>query len=118
MLYILILAISAVAQYFGPWWAMPIVCFVLCAWKSESAKGAYGIAFAAISSLWLGYALFIDNATAGVMTKKMTDLFFKGLPYNALLFTATAVLGGTVAGFAGMAGYLCREAFMPKTVMK
>ncbi len=113
MLYILILIVSAVAQYFGPWWAMPIVCFLLCAWKADSAKTAFVIAFAAISTLWVGYAVFIDNATGGVMTQKMTALFFKGMPYNALLFTATALIGGLVAGFAGIAGQLCRAAFLP-----
>ena len=110
MLYILIIAISAVAQYFGPWWTMAVVSFLLCFWKSETAKGAYGVAFAAISSLWLGYALFLDNVTAGVMTSKITNLFMSGAPFNALLFTATSVIGGTVAGFAGMAGFYCRQA--------
>ena len=110
ILYILIFALSAVAQYFGPWWLMPIVCFVLCFWKSETAKGAYGVAFAAITSLWLGYALFLDNVTAGVMTTKMTNLFMSGAPYNALLFTATSLIGGLVAGFAGLAGFYGRKA--------
>jgi hypothetical protein len=113
MLYILILIIGAVAQYFGPWWLMPIVCFLLCAWKSETAKGAFGVAFAAIATLWVGYSLFIDNATGGVMTQRMAALFFQKAPYSALLFVATSVVGGTVAGFAGMAGQLCRAAFMP-----
>jgi hypothetical protein len=98
MLYTLILIISAVAQYFGPWWTMPVVCFALCFWKSETAKGAYGVAFAAIATLWLGYALFLDNATKGVIT------------YKSLLFTATSLIGSIVAGFAGMAGYYCRKA--------
>ena len=110
ILYIPIFALSAVAQYFGPWWLMPIVCFVLCFWKSETAKGAYGVAFAAITSLWLGYALFLDNVTAGVMTTKMTNLFMSGAPYNALLFTATSLIGGLVAGFAGLAGFYGRKA--------
>jgi hypothetical protein len=31
-------------------------------------------------------------------------------PYKSLLFTATALIGSIVAGFAGMAGYYCRKA--------
>ena len=53
MLYILILVISAIAQFLGPWWLMPIVCFGLCFWKAKNAKEAYGIAFAAVSTLSL-----------------------------------------------------------------
>jgi hypothetical protein len=110
MLYTLILIISAVAQYFGPWWTMPVVCFALCFWKSDTAKGAYAVAFAAIGTLWVGYALFLDNATKGVITQKITSLFLQNAPYKSLLFTATSLIGSTVAGFAGMAGYYCRKA--------
>ena len=110
ILYILILALSAIAQYFGPWWLMPIVCFVLCFWKSETARQSFIIAFLAVASLWLGYALFLHNVTGGVMTQKITNLFISGAPYNALLFTATTLVGGLVAGFAGLAGFYGRKA--------
>ena len=109
-LYILIFALSAVAQYLGSWWLMPIVCFVLCFWKSETARQSFIIAFLAVASLWLGYALFLHNATGGVMTQKITNLFIAGVPYNALLFAITAVIGGLVAGFAGLAGFYGRKA--------
>lgn len=112
MLYILILIISAVAQYFGPWWTMPIVCFGLCFWKSETPKGAYGVAFAAIITLWLGYALFLDITTKGVITQKITNLFIEKAPYKSLLFIVTTLIGGIVAGFAGMAGYYCKKALL------
>ncbi len=111
MVYTLIIVLSAIAQYFGPWWLMPIVCFGLCFWKSESAKGAYGVAFAAISTLWLSYASYQNVITQGVITLKIADLF--QLPNAALLFTAVTLAGGTVAGFAGMAGYYCRVALIP-----
>lgn len=110
MVYILIIVLSAIAQYFGSWWLMPIVCFGLCFWKSETAKGAYGIAFAAISTLWLSYAIYQNIVTEGVITNKIADLF--RIPNTTLLFTAVTLVGGTIAGFAGMAGYYCRTAFI------
>jgi hypothetical protein len=113
MAYILILIISAVAQYFGPWWLMPIVCFVISFWKSETVKGAFGMAFAAIATLWLGLALYQNFVTEGVITLKIAELF--KLPNAALLFTVVTFVGGTVAGFAGMAGYYCRAALNPVT---
>jgi hypothetical protein len=113
MLYLIILIVSAIAQYFGPWWVMPIVCFGACLLlKTDSAKGAYGIAAAAITTLWLGYAGFQHFMTDGLMTGKITEIFLQGLPYNALLITITGVIGGLVAGFAGMAGHYTRAAFV------
>ncbi|MEZ4903308.1 MAG: hypothetical protein R2822_16885 [Spirosomataceae bacterium] len=109
MLYTLIIILSAIAQFFGPWWLMPIVCFALCFWKSETALSAYGVAFAAISTLWLGYATYQNFVTQGVITNKIAELF--RIPNAALLFTAVTFVGGTVAGFAGMAGFYCRKAF-------
>jgi hypothetical protein len=108
MLYILILVLGAIAQYFGPWWTMPIVCFLLCFWKSETPKGAYIVAFAAISTLWLAYANYQNHITQGVITEKIAGIF--QIPNGFLLFTAVAIVGGTVAGFAGLAGFYCRKA--------
>lgn len=110
MLYILIIIISAVAQYFGPWWTMPIVCFLLCFWKSESWKSAFTTASASILTLWVGYAIFTDYTTGGVMSQKITELVFQKIPNKALLFTATGFIGSMVGGFAGLAGYHCRKA--------
>jgi len=109
MVYILIIVLSAIAQYFGPWWLMPIVCFALCFWKSKTGKEAYAIAFAAIFTLWLGYAVYQNMATQGVIANKIAELF--RIPNTVLLFIAVTLVGGTVAGFAGMAGFYCRKAF-------
>lgn len=111
MVYILIIVLSAIAQYFGPWWLMPIVCFALCFWKTKSVKEAFGVAFAAVSTLWLALAMYQNFVTQGVITLKIADLF--RIPNAALLFTAVTVVGGLVAGVAGMAGYYCRAAFAP-----
>jgi nucleoside permease NupC len=111
MVYILIIILSAIAQYFGPWWLMPIVCFALSFWKSKSVKEAFLVAFAAVSTLWLGLALYQNFVTEGVITLKIAELF--RIPNASLLFAAVTVVGGIVAGFAGMAGYYCRAAFAP-----
>ncbi|MFN4145271.1 MAG: hypothetical protein ACK4GN_05560 [Runella sp.] len=108
MLFLLILVIATIAQWFGPWWLMPIVCFILCFWKSATPKQAYGVAFSAISTLWLGYAMYQNYITQGVMTDKIAELF--RIPNPPLLFTAVTLVGGTVAGLAGLAGYYCRKA--------
>lgn len=111
MLYILILVISGIAQLLGPWWLMPIVCFGLCFWKAKNAKEAYGIAFAAVSTLWLGYSLFQSFSSAGTFPLKVAEIF--KLPNAASLFAAVTLVGGLVAGFAGLAGHYCRLALKP-----
>lgn len=110
MLYILIIVVSAIAQFFGPWWTMPLVCFALCFWKAESPAKAYGIAFAAISTLWLGYAMYQNIVTKEVITGKIATLF--QMPNTTLFFTVMTFVGGTVAGFAGLAGYYSRKAII------
>jgi hypothetical protein len=109
MLYLLILIVSAVAQYFLPWWVITPICFLLCAWKAESSKQAYGVSFAAIATLWVAYATFIHTSTGGVLTQKITEMILQKIPYPSLLFVATATVGGLVAGFAGMAGHQVRK---------
>ncbi|TAE38273.1 MAG: hypothetical protein EAZ70_11965 [Runella slithyformis] len=111
MLYILILVISGIAQFFGPWWSLPIVCFALCFWRSDSAKTAWVVSALAAATLWLGYAIFLHYVTQGVMTTKITQLFLQKLPYDAALIIVTGVLAGIVAGFAGLSGFYCRQAF-------
>jgi hypothetical protein len=112
MVYILIILLSAIAQYFGPWWLMPIVCFGVCFWKSETVKSAFFVAFFAIATLWLGYGLYQSFATEDVITAKIAALF--QIPNAALLFVVVTLVGGLVAGFAGMAGYYCRMALNAK----
>ncbi len=111
MLYVLILIVGAVAQYFLPWWSMPLVCFGLSAWLANGGKTAFWAAAAGIATLWLAYAMYLHTVTDGVMTQKIAQVFVEKYPYPALMFVLTAVVGGLVAGCAGMAGFFVRQAF-------
>lgn len=108
MLYILIILLSAIAQFLGPWWLMALVCFALCFWKSSKAASAFGVAFLAISTLWIGFATFQNIANEGIISQKIADIF--KLPNAFLLITVTGLIGGIVGGFSGLAGYYCRKA--------
>lgn len=115
MLYILILISSAIAQYFGPWWTLPVVCFVLCLWKSDSAKSAFFASTLAAFTLWVVYAVFLHYVTDGIMTAKITGLFLQKFPHDTALIAITGIVAGIVAGFAGLAGFYCRQAFLKTT---
>ncbi len=111
MNYIIILIVSAVAQYFLPWWVVAPISFGIAAWKSDTALGAYGSAAAAISTLWVGYATFLNMSNEGIMVQKIAGLFsenlkfLKNLPATPTFFAIMTIIGSQVAGLSAMAGY-------------
>ena len=114
MLFLLILILSAVAQYFVPWWGVvALVPFAVAAWRARSAGGAFGAGFLSIALLWglgAGWQSFAnDHLLAGRMAQV--------LPLSgsaALLLAVTALIGGLVGGTAAWAGYLGRQAVTRK----
>ncbi len=117
MTYIIILIVSAVAQYFLPWWVVSPISFLFCAWKSESAKGAYVAAAGAAATIWMAYSIYLNSTTDSIMANKIAALFTFGvsflekLPASGYLTTVAILLISTVAGFSGIAGYQFRQLF-------
>ena len=117
MLYTLIIILSAIGSYFLPWWVIAPICFLLCAWKAENGLKAYGIAAAAITTLWVAYATYLNVSSGGIMVGRIAELFTAGSPFLAKLpkvgfvMTAMTLIGANVAGFAGAAGYHFRQLF-------
>ncbi len=117
MNYIIILIVSAIAQYFLPWWVIAPICFAIGAWKSETALGAYGAAAGAITSLWVGYATYLNMSTDGIMVQKVGSLFsenlkfLKDLPITPTFITIMTLIGSQVAGLSATAGYHFRQLF-------
>lgn len=117
MNYIIILIVSAVAQYFLPWWVIAPIAFAICAWKSETALRAYAAAAGAIATLWVGYAIFLNVSNEGIMIQKIAGLFsenikfLKNLPVTPTFFTIMAIIGSQVAGLSATAGYHFRQLF-------
>jgi hypothetical protein len=110
MIQIIVIAIiSLIAQLFLPWWSLAIVAFAVCFTRSRGAGWAFLEGFAGVALTWFGYALLIHVTTDGIFTGRMGLLLFKadgaGLP-----ILVTTLLGGLVGGFAGMSGYLVRQA--------
>lgn len=117
MLYALIIILSAVGSYFLPWWVIAPISFALCAWKAENGLKAYAIPAAAITTLWVGYATYLNISTGGIMAGRIAELFTANstfltkLPKAAFLMTAMTLVGANVAGFSGAAGYYFRQLF-------
>lgn len=107
MLYLLILIISLVAQFFLPWWSIAVVAFGLAFWKGTSGGSSFRMGWAAIFTLWLVAAYISHYSTMGLMSDKIAQLLKLSNPY--LLIFVTAFVGGLVGGFSALSGYLCRN---------
>ena len=115
MLYILTLIIGGIASYFLPWWVVAPLCFLLCAWKAENAWQAFSTSAAAISTLWIGYATFLNATSVISMAEQVGNLFVGFLPSLAklhrtgLMFTVLSLIAALVSGFAGLAGFQVKQ---------
>jgi hypothetical protein len=110
MLYILIIILGGIASFFLPWWIIAPVCFGVCFWQSKSGSSAFGIGSAAVSTLWLIYALYLYFTADVNILLPMTQLisgsgFLSGFPQTTLGFLIMLLIGGLVGGFSGLAGY-------------
>ncbi len=108
--YLIILVATALLQFILPWWIIAVVPFLVCLWRSNHAGIAFGVSMAAVSTVWLAYAIFIHNSTQGSMSNRIAELF--SLPSGAMLMFLVTLLSGVVAGVSGMAGYYVRQLFV------
>lgn len=114
MLFLLILILTAIAQYLVPWWGVvALVPFAVAAWRARSAGGAFGAGFLGIALLWLLVAGWQSFANDHLLAGRMAQVLPLG-GSSVLLLTATALLGGLVGGMAAWAGYLGRRAMAKK----
>ncbi len=89
-------------QQLFPWWTMAIGAFLVGFVFSNTGFKSFLSGFISIGLLWLGLALYVDNATQSILTEKISQLF----PLN--LFVLTSLIGGLVGGFASMTGALLK----------
>src|SRR5690606_20801329 len=75
MVYILLLLLGSAASYFGPWWAMAPVCFIVCAAVRPPAGVAFRISALAGITLWVGYSLFLYRDDPAGLSGKVAGLF-------------------------------------------
>jgi hypothetical protein len=111
MIYLLIVLFGAALSYMGPWWIGAAVAFIVCRWKAKSSKQAFAQSALALSSLWVGYALFIYLNSDVDMATKMTGILtstsdgFSKTSNLSFIFGITTVLSTAVGGLAGLAGF-------------
>lgn len=107
MNFLLILLISAVFQFFAPWWVIAIVPFVISLWRPTSSPDSFWIGFLAIALLWLGYGFYLHFVSGGAMSDRIAEIF--SLKKGILLLIVSSIVGGLVGGMSGLSGYLTRK---------
>jgi hypothetical protein len=107
MLFLLILLIGLLAQFFLPWWIIAVVAFGLASWKGTSAGGSFLAGFAGIALGWLSAALWLNMRNDGILASRIAQVFT--LPNVTVLVLVTVLVGGLVGGMAAWSGYFFRK---------
>ncbi|HEY0898734.1 MAG TPA: hypothetical protein VGD90_05330 [Sphingobacteriaceae bacterium] len=113
MLFLFILLAALVLQLFLHWWIIGVVAFGICLFKAKSGGQAFRHSFTAIFLLWALVALYHTLQNKNILATRVGEMFMLNFTNNwIVLVLITALLGGLVAGFAGIAGYFSQAAFM------
>ncbi|MDF3076639.1 MAG: hypothetical protein K0S09_528 [Sphingobacteriaceae bacterium] len=116
MLIIFIALISLLLQFFLPWWIIAPVAFGLAFWRAASGKHAFWSGFLALFLLWAVMALFKTIPNENLLANRVGQMFgFPDWAFNwIIMLLITALVGALVSGFSALAGFYCREAFLPE----
>ena len=109
MNFLIIAILSALLQIFAPWWVIAIVPFVILLWRASRSSGAFWAGFGGIAVPWLLYGYYQHFISDGALSDRVAKIFM--LPNGILLLLVTALVGGLVGGFSGLAGYSVRQIF-------
>ncbi len=116
---LLILLFGGVCSYFGPWWAIAPVCFVVWFFLPEDSVSAFWkSAFIGII-LWAAYSVYLILGDGTYLATKVAGIFTAGVPILAdipaiaLVLIIAACVVGPISGFSGLAGVKLRHLIRP-----
>ncbi|MFM6975620.1 MAG: hypothetical protein ACKOW2_02070 [Sphingobacteriaceae bacterium] len=116
MLFILILLLSLVAQFFLPWWVIAPIAFILAVRLGQNGKKSFWNGFSALFILWACMALLRTLPNENLLANRvgqMLTLPESGFNWIILVFISS-LIGGLVAGLSAFAGFQFKEAFLKK----
>ena len=102
---ILIAILSAIAEYFFPWWTMAIVAFVISLVMGLKPVKGLLAGCLGIAIFWLVAVLMRDIPNDHILSRKMSMLIFHFSNYP-LLIVLTVFIGAIIGGLAGWSGAL------------
>ena len=100
---ITVILLSAILENYLPWWVIAPVAFVVSYLFKLKWHQAFLAGFLGLFILWAGMAFFIDRSNEHILSAKVSVLILKSSkPF--VLIAITGIIGGLVAGFAGLTG--------------
>ena len=85
-----------------PWWVCGVIAFIVAFALRLRAPSAFLAGLSGVALAWGLAAIWMDIQNAGVLSKRIGELFF-GLPAFGILLI-TALLGGLVGGLGAWTG--------------
>ncbi|HUH32300.1 MAG TPA: hypothetical protein VLZ28_00020 [Daejeonella sp.] len=114
MLFLLILIISLILQFFLPWWIIALVAFGMSFWKAQTAGRAFGSGFAAIFLLWVIMGLIYSIPNENLLANRIAEMLT--LPASSfgwiVILLVSGIVGGLAAGLSALAGFYSRGALL------
>lgn len=102
----LIALLAFAVQSVFPWWTLVIPPLVIGFFIFRKGSEAFLSSFLGLFLLWVIHASLQHATSSGDMAVRMGDTF--GLPVVVLL-GITGLVGGMVAGFAGLSGWYLQQ---------
>lgn len=113
--YLLIVGAGLVASFWGPWWVLSPVCFIICWWQGRQAGPAFWISASGGITVWMVYTAYLHIMAEVDLATKVAGIFFAEIPVLThipgiiLMSIIAAIVIGLVSGFSGLAGLKMRQ---------
>ncbi len=103
---LVIAILTAIAEYFLPWWSMAAVCFIVALLVPQKKVHAFWAGFFGVALCWLVVALWHDIRNDQILSSRMAVLFH--LPGSWLFVLASVLIGGVVGGLSALSGAMVK----------
>jgi hypothetical protein len=110
MLFFIILIVSLIVSFVLPWWIVAIISFLAALWIAKGSANAFWSAFVAIFIVWILQAMFKSVPNDQILATRVANMLPLG-GHWILLVLITGLIGGLVAGMAGLTGALFKKTF-------
>ncbi|MFC0184926.1 hypothetical protein SAMN04515674_11011 [Pseudarcicella hirudinis] len=101
---------ALITQFFLPWWTIALCSGISSFFLAKSGGEAFMKGLVSAFLLWLIFALYYHLSTNGILSQKIANI----LPVNGrttVLIILSAFIGGLVAAWGSLSGYLLRKHF-------
>lgn len=117
LLFSLLVILGFALSFFGPWWSIALVSFVLCYQLAKNAKSAFGLSALAGILVWGGASWVKHLQAEAPITDKMAQMFqssisaLQGLPSMGVVLVFVVLIAGLIGGLSGLAGFQVKQLF-------